>query len=296
MRELMPLVEQYCIYSEHLCGLSKNYITSIKGTFKVFITTSNIQYLEQCTQESIERWLLTRTVEMKWKPTTFRTHHVHMRVVFEWLREKNMVTKNPLDGIRKPKLSKWLPKSISLEDAERVLACVKSLKCTYYYEEKRNYAMLALMMFTGVRRWELVALKMEDVNLQRMMISVIEWKGNKDRIIPISSRLAIILIEYIADRNRLNKQSEYFFTGSRTDGMLSVKWVDSVIKRVRTKSKIYFSAHSLRHSFATLMLEGGCDIYSLSQMMWHSKITTTTIYLSCSPRMMFSCIEKHPLN
>ena len=102
----MPLVEQFCIYSEHLCGLSNTYTTSIKSTFNVFVTTSNIRFLEQCTHESMERWLLTRTVEMKWKPATFRTHHVHMRVVFEWLREKNMITKNPLDGIRKPKLSK----------------------------------------------------------------------------------------------------------------------------------------------------------------------------------------------
>lgn len=296
MRELFGLVEQFSLHAEHLRGLSKTYTYWIRSTFKQFIKEGGIEYIELCTEENIEKWLIYGASEKKWKPSTFRSHHRNLSVVFDWMKEKKIITENPLLNIRKPKLSSTLPKSISLSEGERVLSITKMLKYTYKYETKRNYAIMAIMIFTGVRKRELTLLKIEDINLDKMMISVIEWKGNKDRIIPISSRLATIINEYLVERKRLNKKCEYFFTGAQFDKKMTIEWVDRLIKKVREKSKIYFSAHSLRHSFATLMLEWGCDIYTLSRMMGHSKITTTTIYLSCSPRMMFSSIEKHPLN
>lgn len=69
-----------------------------------------------------------------------------------------------------------------------------------------------------------------------------------------------------------------------------------LVGRIRQKTNINFSAHTLRHGFARLMLEGGCDIYTLSKIMGHSKITTTTIYLSCSTQQMSKAIELHALN
>ena len=71
--------------------------------------------------------------------------------------------------------------------------------------------------------------------------------------------------------------------------------IKDLIQKIRARSGIYFSAHVLRHTFATLMLEGGCDIYSLSKMMGHSEIQTTTIYLSASTVHLHKQIHKHPL-
>lgn len=75
-----------------------------------------------------------------------------------------------------------------------------------------------------------------------------------------------------------------------------VRGMTKLITRLKAKAKLDFSAHTLRHSFATLMLEGGCDIYTLSKIMGHSKITTTTIYLQCSQAQMSKSIEMHSLN
>lgn len=69
-----------------------------------------------------------------------------------------------------------------------------------------------------------------------------------------------------------------------------------MLARIRKAVGFDFSPHTLRHTFATLMLEGNCDIYTLSRLMGHSKITTTTIYLSSSARLMASSVERHPLN
>ncbi|MBI5754552.1 site-specific integrase [Candidatus Peregrinibacteria bacterium] len=74
------------------------------------------------------------------------------------------------------------------------------------------------------------------------------------------------------------------------------KGIQRLVERLRKRSGINFSAHTLRHAFARLMLEGGCDIYTLSKIMGHSKITTTTIYLACSNQQMSKSIEMHSLN
>lgn len=129
-----------------------------------------------------------------------------------------------------------------------------------------------------------------------MLVTVVQGKGGKDRIVPISTSLSGVLREYQKDRERLDKKSESFFTAVQKDVPMGTQCVDNLIARLRVATGLKFSAHSLRHTFATLMLEGGCDLYTLSRMMGHSKIATTTIYLACSPRMMTASIERHPLN
>ena len=137
---------------------------------------------------------------------------------------------------------------------------------------------------------------MDDVDLSRMVVTVIQGKGKKDRIVPISTRLALVLREYLKDRERLQKRSENFFVTAQKDRPMGTQCIDNLVEKLRNKTGIKFTPHSLRHTFATLMLEGGCDLYTLSRMMGHSKITTTTVYLACTPKMMMSSIERHPLN
>lgn len=195
-----------------------------------------------------------------------------------------------------PKLGRQLPKGLSREDADRLLAAARRASHRYAFEGVRNHAMIATFIFTGLRKGELLNLRMEDVNLARMTVYVIKGKGNKDRMVPISTRLAAILAEYMAERERLGRNSDYFFLSSRDDRPATPQILKRVVRDLQKRSKVQFGIHALRHTFATLMLEGGCDIYSLSQMMGHTKITTTTIYLACSTRMMASSIERHPLN
>lgn len=207
-----------------------------------------------------------------------------------------MISVDPTVGIELPKLPYQLPKALSSEQAERLIATAKRLKYTYRFEAGRNAALIALMLFTGLRRQEVANLQMEHVDLSRMAISVIAGKGRKDRIVPISTRLAAIILEYLKERARLNKMCPNFFVTAQYDTPLTSNAIRLTIQRLRKAAGFYFSAHALRHTFATLMLEGGCDLYTLSRMMGHTKIATTTIYLSCSSRMMASSMELHPLN
>jgi site-specific recombinase XerD len=94
----------------------------------------------------------------------------------------------------------------------------------------------------------------------------------------------------------MNKTNPEFFSSIRGNVGFTGNGLKKLVDKIRDSSKIFFTVHKLRHTFATLMLEGGCDIYSLSKMMGHSDIKTTTIYLSASVEHLRSQITKHPLN
>jgi len=123
-----------------------------------------------------------------------------------------------------------------------------------------------------------------------------QGKGGKDRIIPISYILAQSLKKYVEERKRLNKTNPEFFSSLRNNRDFTDSGLKKLVEQVTKTSGIEFTVHKLRHTFATLMLEGGCDIYSLSKMMGHSDIKTTTIYLAASAEHLRLQMTKHPLN
>lgn len=178
----------------------------------------------------------------------------------------------------------------------KLLEIVYNYPYDYKYLRYRNHAIFATFIFAGLRKTELLNLKYADVDIANLTIFINQGKGAKDRIIPMSYTLAESLKRYLEERKRLSKTCDQFFASlNRNSGFTDIGLKRLVIK-MRTASGLTFTIHKLRHTFATLMLEGGCDIYSLSRMMGHSDIKTTTIYLSASAEHLRSQVGKHPLN
>lgn len=296
MQEMSMLIKQYLVYLEFVQNFTKTTVSWMKSSLSYFMNDNKITFISEITKDMVEEWLLNWRVYKKWKPSTYIYHHKHLNWFFRWMEKKEIIEDNFIKSIETPKLESTLPKWLKKEEAELLLITIRKFKYTYKYEMTRNYAVIATMLLTGLRRFEVLNLKTEDICLDKMYINVIQWKWKKDRMVPISTRLAAIFYDYLKERKRLDKQCEYFFTTAQYDKPMGVKCIDILVKRLKQKTKISFSSHSLRHTFATLMLEWGCDIYTLSKMMGHSKITTTTIYLACSPKQMLKSIEKHPLN
>lgn len=166
---------------------------------------------------------------------------------------------------------------------------------SYRFERYRNRAILGIFLFSGLRSQELLDLKCGDVDIQNGVITVRCGKGAKDRIVPINTQLRLYLVEYTRERERLKRQCVHFFTSLRGDQPFTYSGLKKFIEVLKKRTKINFSAHRLRHTFATLMLEGGCDLFSLQKMMGHSDIKTTTIYLSTTVNHLQAQIRKHPL-
>jgi site-specific recombinase XerD len=134
------------------------------------------------------------------------------------------------------------------------------------------------------------------LDIENMTIFVRQGKGSKDRIVPMSYTLALSLKSYLGYRRKLNKSCPEFFTSLIRNQAFTDSGLRRLVDQISKASGIEFTIHKLRHTFATLMLEGGCDIYSLSKMMGHSDIKTTTIYLAASAEHLRSQMTKHPMN
>lgn len=290
------LAEEFFDYSKYIKGYSKTTIRSYRSSIKFFCSSLQISRTDEITQASVQRFFINGRVHRNWKPATFITYHKSLIVFFRYCTEKGHLEKNYLEDIELPKLKKSLPKRISKDDAQKLLeVCLN-----YPYESRflryRNHAIFATFLYTGLRKSELLNLTLDDVDIESLTIFIRSGKGGKDRIIPMSHTLALSLKRYLNERYALKKNCPEFFTSyNRNQG-----YTDSGLKRfVRTLkdvTQIDFTIHKLRHTFATLMIEGGCDIYSLSKMMGHNDITTTTIYLSTTAEHLRGQIFKHPLN
>lgn len=205
------------------------------------------------------------------------------------------MTKNYMDNIELPQLAKRLPKRISKLDALKLLEVSRNYPYTYKFLRYRNHALFATFIYAGLRKNELLNLKLNDVDLENLTIMVRQGKGNKDRIIPISFTLAHLLKSYVKDRKRLNKTCPEFFTSLNHNQGFTQDGLKHLLIKMRAATKIYFTWHMLRHTYATLMIEGGCDVFSLSKMLGHSDIKTTTIYLSASAEHLRAQSFLHPL-
>ena len=201
-----------------------------------------------------------------------------------------------MEGIEKPKLEHRLPRRLNLTESEKVLETSFHMDYAFRYERFRNRAIVGCMLLAGLRKSEVIRLRFQDVDLDNRMLYINQAKGHKDRMLPIGSRLHYILQDYLRERKRLNRQSIQFFTGVNEHREFGNKGINNLFARLRKVTQLDFSPHTLRHSFATLTLEGGCDVYTLSQLMGQIKITTTTIYLQCTSGQKRKGIELNGLN
>jgi integrase/recombinase XerD len=172
-----------------------------------------------------------------------------------------------------PKIPVRLPTILSLEEVTRLIDSAANLS---------HRAMLMTLYSTGLRRSELVRLKVEDIDSQRMVIHIHQGKRKKDRIVPLSPKLLETLREYW----RRAKPQTYLFPGQHGDVPLTTKAVwhacRGAVRRAGIQKRI--SPHSLRHSYATHLLESGADLHTIQLLLGHADIKDTTVYLHLSQR------------
>ena len=207
------------------------------------------------------------------KISTFKTYYKFLMII-------NKIKTNPMDFIIMPKQSKALPTVLSIEEVLILLDI--PLNNSYDY---RNKAMLELMYATGRRISELINLKLSNIDLDLNLVKTI-GKGNKERIIPIGDYATEYLKKYIYNyRFSFIKKnnSEYLFlnrSGDKMSRQMFFKIIQKIALEKNIKTK--FSPHTLRHSFATHMLEYGADLRTIQELLGHSNISTTQIYTHMS--------------
>jgi integrase/recombinase XerD len=173
--------------------------------------------------------------------------------------------------IYRPKKPKLLPNVISKEEVKAIISVHTNIKHT---------SMLSLIYACGLRRSELLNLRITDIDSQRKMLKVRQSKGRKDRFVPIPAKIIDLLREYY----KVEKPAEYLFEGQKQGQQYSEKSLENVLKQALAKSKINkpVTLHWLRHSFATHHLENGTDLRYIQELLGHSSSKTTEIYTHVS--------------
>ena len=217
-----------------------------------------------------------------------------VRNFYNFLIVENIIKENPTDNIDSPKLKKSLPIVLSKEEVDNLLNIELNDKYDY-----RNKAMLELMYATGMRISELINIQMEDINLNNSCV-IVNGKGNKERKIPFDEITTYYLEKYINEYRKqfLKKINNYLFLNCFGE-KISRQAFFKTIKSLAIKKNIHknFSPHTLRHSFATHMVENGADLRSVQILLGHSDISTTQIYTNISNKFIRENYEKsHPHN
>lgn len=295
MSELENLHLRFCQYSAVFKGNTPRTIDWFKTDFRWFLGFAKIERLDQLTKHQIEDWILYGKLERKWVAKTVRLRLQSLSLFLDWCVQEDYITANPCKNIPRPKLPKNIPKHLTSEQTEKLLDWVKNYPFTYKFDKYRAIAIISTFLFTGIRKAELMNLKVDDIDLTNKSLFVKQGKSSKDRIIPLHDTLIEALTRYLKERKRLGKSCPYFFTAMRQDSAMGELVIKRLVEKIRDTSGIRFYPHLLRHTFATLMLEGGCNLFALSQMMGHSDIKTTTIYLSATKAHLQEQITKHPM-
>ena len=294
--DIKIVASEFYDYSTFIKGYSKCTVKRYKYVVGLYCKIAQVNTINDITEENVRSLFFHGRTKRNWSTNTYVVFYKSLIVFFRWCVNQGYLKSNPAQGIEKPKLEQKLPSKFTKQEALKLIDIVYNYPYEYRFLRYRNHAIFSMFVFAGLRKNELLHLKFADVDIENLTIFVRQGKGKKDRIIPMSYTLAQTLKRYLDERKRLNKTCPEFFTSLRLNVGFTENGLEWLVKNIRKSSGIKFTIHKLRHTFATLMLEGGCDIYSLSKMMGHSDIKTTTIYLSASVEHLRNQMTKHPLN
>ncbi|QMU65518.1 MAG: tyrosine-type recombinase/integrase [Flavobacteriaceae bacterium] len=295
MNTILQRHQEFCQYQIVFKNNTPRTIKWFKEVINYFVKHTEVYHIEDVTQNVIKQWLIHGKCEKNWSAKTIRTRLGNVRLFFKWCVARGYLEKNPADDIPAPKLESKIPKHLTKEQSTLILDWAKCYPYHHYYEKPRAVAILAVFLFTGIRLQELLNLKINDVNIKENVLFVQAGKGKKDRMIPINAQLKRYLEKYLAIRSKINNKSVYFFVSLICTAQMSAEVIPRLLRKIGKKSGVHIHAHLLRHTFAVLMLEAGCNLFSVSRLLGHSDIKTTTIYLSATVHHLQDQVSKHPL-
>ncbi|MGE5580358.1 MAG: site-specific tyrosine recombinase XerD [Bacillota bacterium] len=275
------LIQEFIDYLGHEKGLANNTLESYSRDLKQyygFLTGDSIETpsLANASQSTIVAYLMYLRKQGKATATIAR-RLAALKAFYQFLVKENYVAQDPTDDLSSPKLERKLPKVLTVEEVERLLAQPD----TRTPVGKRDKAMLELLYATGIRVSELVNLNVTDIDLREGFIRCM-GKGSKERVVPMGE-IAVSALRAFLDGARQRviadpKEKAVFVNhhGKRLTRQGFWKIVKKYAAQAQIRKEI--TPHTLRHSFATHLLENGADIRAVQEMLGHADISTTQIY------------------
>ena len=269
-------------------GLSKNTVSSYKNDISSFLSWLNRKQInyQQVSGKNINEFI-SNLFNSGLKSSSINRKISSIKHFYLFLSKKKIIKYSPADEIETPKQEKYLPISMSEDEVERLLSSPNSNRII----ERRDKAMIEILYATGMRISELVNLKLTDVDFNRSVLKVF-GKGSKERLVPYGEKAADALDIYLRDRKRSDSKNVFLSNrGSQITRGAFWQRIKIYIKRENLKSSI--SPHTLRHAFATHLLNRGADLRSVQILLGHSDLSTTQIYTHIAKQRLGEILKKH---
>ena len=266
----------YCIFEKGLSDRTKLSYSNDLLVYKNYLIKHRINNVENISSDNIKDFLKIRNNE---ESSTIAHNLTVIKNFHTYLLKEKLVKNNVSEFIERPKLRKSLPKTLSLEDIDKLLDIELNTPFDY-----RNKAMLELMYGCGLRVSELVNLEINDIDMTNSLIRIL-GKGNKERDIPLGEYSIYYLKQYMNIRYLLlkGKTCNKLFLNNHGFGMTRQGFFKNLkILLLEKGLNPNVSPHTLRHSFATHLINRGADLRSIQEMLGHSDISTTKIYTKVS--------------
>ncbi len=270
----IQLLSEYLDYLEVEKGLSVNTLEAYRrdlASFIDFCAESGISSLDEIKRTQINSFILNLR-ENNFNPRSVVRKIASIRGFFKWLSANEYIISNPAQTIEQPKLPKRLPKVMTVDEISAILNSGLT---------KLEQLVVELLYGCGLRVSELVNLKMNNIDVNSKYIQCY-GKGFKERIVPFGKKAQNALKHYLKDRDMIilkNKLSDTKVLLLKENGkFLTRQDVYNFIRHQGEKIHKHISPHTLRHSFATHLLENGADLRVVQELLGHSDVSTTQLY------------------
>lgn len=287
MREFVDYLKIVKNYSDNTI---RNYEIDL-DEYKVFldhkgITNYNVDY-------KIVREYIEYLNKLNYKSNTISRRISALRSFYKFLYKKNKVSINPMVLINNPKKEKELPKFLYVNEIEELLSQMDNS-----IQGIRDHLIIELLYSTGIRVSELVNIKIKDIDFNNKIIKII-GKGSKERIVIYGSYLKNVLNNYLNNSRCFikNYNNTDYLVINMNGNKITDRSIRNIINKYMKMTTIQkrISPHTLRHTFATHLLDNGCDLRAVQELLGHSDLGTTQIYTHISnERLRDVYLKSHP--
>lgn len=257
---LITLFEQKLMIQRYSTSSIKNYSSSVNSFLQV--AAKKFEHPNQLSEQEIEKYILWKIEKHKISSSYQRMIVASIDKFYNLVMNQNLQINHLYPSRKKDSLPKYITKA----EVKKMLASITNIK---------HKCITKLLYGCGLRLSELLNLKLSDIDSELMLVHVKDTKGNKDRVVMLSTTLLDDLRKYYKDH-----YPKYYLFEGQSGGKYSSKSVQNIVKIAATKGGISkpVTPHILRHSFATHLLENGTDIRYIQKLLGHNSVKTTEIY------------------
>ena len=269
-------------------GLSNNTVKAYEADISSFfqwLDNEDLKY-KNLQEDHINQYI-SFLFQRKMRSSSVNRKISSIKSFYIFLVKRNFLKNSPLNDLVTPKQEKYLPESMSEAEVDKLLNSPDVSNKI----ENRDKAMIEMLYATGMRISELVNLKITDVDMKRCVVKVF-GKGSKERLVPFGETALDSLRSYLNEREQ--SSSKEIFLSNRGKKMTRVAfWQRVKVYLIRENLKNSISPHTLRHAFATHLLNRGADLRSVQLLLGHSDLSTTQIYTHIAKQRLSDVLKKH---